>query len=87
MMKNNAMFLLDLASAAGFTLPVSHQATSPAVMKRRSVRLDSSLPSVTEDLHISQNAFPLSHFMYLYLRGAQVNSYKYCTSSWDPGEK
>ena len=46
-------------------------------MKRRNVRLDSSLPSVNEDMLYDVNAFPAVPFTYLSLRGAHVRQQIY----------
>ncbi len=63
-MKNNAMFLLDLASAAGLNLPHSQkQAPGPT---------GSVLPSVSEDSQVeSQCPFPPAPCLYLSRQGAQ----------------
>ena len=71
-MKNNAMFLLDLSSSSGLHLPASQIHPMPVAVKRRSMRLDSSLPSVNEDFQYDGSAFPAVPFTYLALRGAQV---------------
>ena len=78
-MKNNAMFLLDLASAAGITLPSHHHNSPPGVSSRKlppgmnspyTASLDSSLPSVTEDSIVESCPFPPTPFLYLHQRGA-----------------
>ena len=58
-MKNNAMFLLDLASAAGFTLPAH-----PGPVGRV------ALPRVSEDT--AHGHFSPTPFLYLSLQGAQA---------------
>ena len=63
-MKNNAMFLLDLASSAGLSLPT---AGSKPVVVRTDV-----LPSVHEDLSPEQSPFAPTPFLYLIQRGAQA---------------
>ena len=68
-MKNNAMFLLDLASAAGLNLPASNT-PSGSRGGGRPGRMDSSLPSVSEDSMIEQCPFPPVPFLYLCQRGA-----------------
>ena len=64
-MKNNAMFLLDLASMSGMNLPAQSPKRSSAMM-----RSDSSLPSVCEDVFMENTPFPMVPFVYLSLRGA-----------------
>ena len=68
-MKNNALFLLDLTSAAGLNLPHS---TQPGKGRRGGGRLDSSLPSVSEDSLLEQCPFPPVPFLYLSQKGAQA---------------
>ena len=83
-MKNNALFLLNLASKAGseYTTPAQSSAGSGLqaalssssggeLWRSRSMRLDSSLPSVNEDLIYDVNMFPTVEFAYLALGGAQ----------------
>ena len=67
-MKNNAMFLLDLASAAGLNIP--HTQTSKG--RGKGGRSDSSLPSVSEDSLVEQCPFPPVPFLYLSQKGAQA---------------
>ncbi|XP_048243746.1 E3 ubiquitin-protein ligase MYCBP2-like isoform X7 [Haliotis rufescens] len=62
-LKNNAMFLLDLASASGFTLPKHH--------KKPHSRADMILPSVSEDLGSELEPFPPVPFQYLVQQNAQ----------------
>ena len=83
LMKNNAMFLLDLASAAGISLPNRPSSASPSkptgfshaspVTSRTSTE-SSMLPSVSEDnptpAHEEQSPFPAVQFLYLRQRGA-----------------
>lgn len=57
-LKNNAMFLLELASAAGLSLP------------NQSRRQGKILPSVSEDSLCEQVPFPATMFLYLCQRGA-----------------
>ncbi len=66
-MKNNAMFLLDLASAAGLNLPQSQGCKG----RPGGGRVDSSLPSVSEDSQVEQCPFPPVPFLYLSQKGAQ----------------
>ena len=94
-MKNNALFLLNLASSAGCQYSGNttgyqyDEQTIPAPTKlQRNARLDSSLPSVNEDMRHDVNAFPAVPFTYLSLRGAQVryqpqllSTYHACSSS------
>ncbi|XP_064637403.1 E3 ubiquitin-protein ligase MYCBP2-like isoform X3 [Lineus longissimus] len=63
-MKNNAMFLLDLASAAGYMLPQENQ-------RKPHIRMDNNLPCVSEDGVIDQSPFPPVPFLYLCHKGAQ----------------
>lgn len=63
-MKNNAMFLLDLASATGINLPTKDNRGKP------SLRLDNVLPSVSEDSLGEHCPFPTVPFLYLVQRGA-----------------
>ena len=63
-MKNNAMFLLDLASAAGINLPTK------AARGKQGLRLDNVLPSVSEDTPGDHCPFPSIPFLYLAQRGA-----------------
>ena len=85
-MKNNALFLLSLASSAGCQYSTTQPNTGlqyggaaaavgsmAGLMKHRNVRLDSSLPSVNEDMLYDVNAFPAVPFSYLTLRGAHVS--------------
>ncbi len=62
-MKNNAMYLLELSSSAGFSLPSRKQGMG--------IRLDNMLPSVSEDSLSEQCPFPPVPFLYLCQRGAQ----------------
>lgn len=66
-LRNNAMFLLDLASATGLSLPThthkKHQ--------QQSNRGDVPLPSVTENVGLDLNPFPPVPFQYLIHAGAQ----------------
>lgn len=64
-LKNNAMFLLDLASASGFQLPMqSKKKLSPN-------RTDLYLPSVTEEFRLDLNPFPQVPFQFLIRQSAQ----------------
>ena len=64
-LKNNAMFLLDLASASGFQLPTqSKKKLSPN-------RSDLYLPSVTEEFRLDLNPFPQIPFQFLIRQSAQ----------------
>ncbi|ESO93791.1 hypothetical protein LOTGIDRAFT_205644 [Lottia gigantea] len=55
-LKNNAMFLLDLASASGFTLPKN-------IKKNGHSRSDIYLPSVSENLSTESEPFPPIPYM------------------------
>ncbi|XP_053398701.1 E3 ubiquitin-protein ligase MYCBP2-like isoform X4 [Mercenaria mercenaria] len=63
-LKNNAMFLLDLASASGFQLPTHSQ-------KKVSPNHDLLLPSVIEEYRMDLNPFPQVPFQYLIRQSAQ----------------
>ena len=64
-LRNNAMFLLDLASSSGISLPVqSHK-------KQALHRGDLFLPSVTEEYRLDLNPFPQIQFQYLVRNCAQ----------------
>ena len=65
-MKNNAMFLLDLASATGIILPTQ------AARGKTGLRLDNVLPSVSEDSLGEHSPFPPVPFLYLSQRGAHA---------------
>ncbi|CAH1777009.1 unnamed protein product [Owenia fusiformis] len=70
-MKNNALFLLELASASGISLPVSSQQSPKHPM--HPIRQDSGwiLPSVNELESISENCpFQSVPFLYLVRQGA-----------------
>lgn len=63
-LKNNAMFLLDLASASGFQLPTqTHKKVSP--------NHDLLLPSVIEEYRLDLNPFPQVPFQFLIRQSAQ----------------
>lgn len=64
-LKNNAMFLLDLASASGFQLPMQTK------KKLSPNRGDLYLPSVTEEYRMDLNPFPQVPFQYLIRQSAQ----------------
>ena len=67
-MKNNAMFLLDLASASGISIPTS---TNNKAGQRSPVKSQSGiLPSVNEDF-LEHSPFPATPFLYLGQHGAQ----------------
>ncbi|CAI9731993.1 E3 ubiquitin-protein ligase MYCBP2-like [Octopus vulgaris] len=68
-LKNNAMFLLDLASAAGISLPSHSHKRTPNSLNR----LDMFLPSVSEDIGTDLNPFPMAPFQYLTQQGAQAS--------------
>ncbi|XP_041356631.1 E3 ubiquitin-protein ligase MYCBP2-like isoform X3 [Gigantopelta aegis] len=63
-LKNNAMFLLDMASASGFTLPKHHK-------KHVLMRSDIGLPSVSENAGSDMESFPPVPFQYLMQHNAQ----------------
>ena len=64
-LKNNAMFLLELASASGFTLP-----TQPH--KKQTVNTgEIFLPSVSEEYRMDSNRFPQIPFQFLIRQCAQ----------------
>jgi hypothetical protein len=63
-LKNNAMFLLDLASASGFQLPAQAQ-------KKASPSHDLFLPSVVEEYRQDMNPFPQVPFQFLIRQSAQ----------------
>lgn len=63
-LKSNAMFLLDLASASGLTLPTQ----SKKIPQRNS---DILLPSVSEEYGMELNPFPPVPFQFLVLQGGQ----------------
>lgn len=63
-LKSNAMFLLDLASASGLTLPTQ----SKKIPQRNS---DLLLPSVSEEYGMELNPFPPVPFQFLVLQGGQ----------------
>lgn len=65
-LRNNAMFLLDLASASGFSLPLQKNKKH-----QRMSRSDLLLPSVYEEYGSELNPFPATPFTYLILQGAQ----------------
>lgn len=64
-LKNNAMFLLDLASASGFQLPTQTQ------KKLSPNRNDLILPSVIEEYRIDLNPFQQVPFQFLIRQSAQ----------------
>lgn len=68
-LKNNAMFLLDLASAAGLNIPSHSRKRTPSGVSR----LDMFLPSVSEDISTDLNPFPTAPFQYLIQQGAQAS--------------
>ncbi|XP_074650729.1 E3 ubiquitin-protein ligase MYCBP2-like [Tubulanus polymorphus] len=70
-MKSNAMFLMDLASAAGLTLPNHVQRKQTAAGNQCQGQMDTSLPSVNEDVAMDQNPFPPVPFLYLCLKNSQ----------------
>ena len=61
-LKNNAMFLLDLASSSGFTLPMQ---------PKKHNHSDLFLPSVSEEYGMELNPFPPVPFQYLIQQGGQ----------------
>ncbi|XP_062580615.1 E3 ubiquitin-protein ligase MYCBP2-like [Saccostrea cucullata] len=63
-LKSNAMFLLDLASASGLTLPIQSK-------KLPQSRSDLLLPSVSEEYGMELNPFPPVPFQFLALQGGQ----------------
>ena len=64
-LKNNAMFLLDLASASGFQLPTQ------TLKKSSPTRSELLLPIVAEEYRIDLNPFPQVPFQYLIRQSAQ----------------
>ncbi|XP_013400127.1 E3 ubiquitin-protein ligase MYCBP2 [Lingula anatina] len=64
-MKNNAMFLLDLDCAAGLNLPSNAKKQHDPNLRR-----ESSLPSVYEDSLLDIHSYPLVPFQYLMLKHA-----------------
>ena len=72
-LKNNAMFLLDLASAAGLNLPTKSQTKGGGVLGRTEgggVLGRTELPSVTENNLLESSPFPSTPFLYLCQHGA-----------------
>ncbi|XP_052792731.1 E3 ubiquitin-protein ligase MYCBP2-like isoform X2 [Mya arenaria] len=64
-LKNNAMFLLDLASASGFQLPTQ------SLKKQSPTRNELLLPIVTEEYRMDLNMFPQVPFQFLIRQSAQ----------------
>ena len=64
-LRNNAMFLLDLASSSGISLPVQ------SLKKQALHRGDLFLPSVSEEYRLDLNPFPQIQFQYLVRNCAQ----------------
>ncbi|XP_052283534.1 E3 ubiquitin-protein ligase MYCBP2-like isoform X2 [Dreissena polymorpha] len=81
-LKNNAMFLLDLASASGFQLPTqSHKKQSPT-------RSDPLLPIVAEEYRVDLNPFPQIPFQYLIRLSAQSSDSAFADDFYiDEGER
>ncbi|KAL5012682.1 hypothetical protein ScPMuIL_011233 [Solemya velum] len=75
-LKNNAMFLLDLASASGFSLPTQ------GMKKYGSNRVELFLPSVIEEYGSDLNPFPLIPFQYLVQQNAQASDSAFADDFW-----
>lgn len=75
-LKNNAMFLLDLASASGFSLPTH------GMKKYGSNRVELFLPSVIEEYGSDLNPFPLVPFQFLVQQNAQASDTAFADDFW-----